>query len=182
MGFGFITIAGLLFGAGITAALFLAGLATGPSSTLTTSPGGSGSDPSCDTLCKTWNAWRSAACAAMAASAAMAAALTSANKALASASTTAALILAGAVAASLIPVFGSAIAGPLFAAYAAAMVSVVFLTGRQVAASQAASAAASDVATKLAGVASARSDLMTRCADAAAIAKCLATPPPCPGV
>jgi hypothetical protein len=178
-------LVGIVLGVGVTAFLFGLGAASGPSSTLTISPGGSGPDASCATLCMTWNAWRSSACTAIAASAAAAAAaaaLAAANAALASAATTAALLLAAAAAASLIPFFGPAIAAPLFAAYIVAQAAVVFLLGRQVTASQAASAAAGDVTTKLAGVSSARADLMSRCTDPTALASCLATPAPCPGV
>jgi hypothetical protein len=182
MGIDAVIIAGLAFGGAVTAIVFFLGLASGPSSTLISSPSASGANASCATLCTTWNAWRTAACTAIAASTAAAAALAAANAALASAATTAALLLAAAVATSLIPFFGSAIAASLFAAYVVAQVVVVFLLGRQVAASQTAGAAASEVTIKLAGVSSALAELMTSCTDPPTLAACLATPSPCSGV
>jgi hypothetical protein len=136
MGLGGLLTTAAFLGIGAAGILLLAGyLSAGTaSSTLTVSPGGAGSTPSCKALCDIWNSWRSLACTALAASTAATAALAAANAALASAMSTAALLLAAAVAASFIPFIGPAIAGPLFAAYLAAQAVVVFLLGRQLAA------------------------------------------------
>jgi len=184
MGVDAIVIVGAVAGIGVTAILFLAGYLTSgaASSTLTISPGGAGPDATCGTLCSVWNGWRALACTAVAASAAAGAALAAANAALASASVTAALLLAAAIAASLIPFLGPAIAGPIIAAYVVAQALVVFLLGRQVAAAQAATSAANDATTALAGAAAARADLVARCTDPTALAQCLAIPSPCSSV
>ena len=174
----------IAFGIGGAAIIFLAGYLTAgtPSSSLTVAPGSAGPGASCATLCSVWNSWRSLACTALATSAAANAALAAANAALAGALANAAALLAAAVAASFIPFIGPAIAAPLFAAYAAAQAVAMFLLGRQVAAAQAASSAASDVRTALSSVAAARVALIAGCTNATALTRCLATPSPCSGV
>lgn len=183
MGLDTTTIGIAVLGIGSTVLLLLAGyLTAGTPSTATVSPGSAGADPTCATLCSIWNRWRSLACSAVATSGAANAALTAANAALASAAMNAALLLAAAIVASLIPFIGPEIARPIFAAYLAAHALLIFLLGRQLAAAQAASLAANDVRTALAGVAAARADLVARCTDPAVLAGCLATPSPCPSV
>jgi len=174
-------VLGAIFGAGVMLALWIAGYVSGSSATLTVSPSPA-VDASCASLCKTWNSWRSSGCLALAIATAAGAALAAANTALTSALITAALLLAAAVATSMLPFFGPAIAGPLWAAYIVAQAAVIVLMGRQAAAARSVTAATGDVTAKLAGAATARADLVGRCTDATALATCLATPSPCSGV
>ena len=174
-------VLGAILGAAGVAVLLIAGYASGSAATLILSPPPA-ADASCATLCKTWNSWRAAGCLALAVATAATAALAAANAALTSALITAGLLLAAAVATSMVPFFGPAIAGAIWAAYIVAQAAVIFLMGRQAAAARGVTAAASDVTIKLTGAATARADLISRCTNSAALASCLAVPSPCAGV
>lgn len=175
----------ILLGTGVVGLILLGiGYASAgtASSTLTVSSGSAGPNPTCAELCSLWNTRRATACSALAASTAATAALAAANSALAGAVAAAAVLLAAAVATSFIPIFGPAIAAPLFAAYAVAQALVMVLWGRQIAFANAASAAATAASTAVTAAAAARADLMARCTDQTTLTSCLATPSPCPGV
>ena len=161
-----------------TAVIFAAGYIAGSGGygsadlTVSTDAGGPGK----------WKQRRAEACTAIMASDMAAKAQAAANAALVSAVAAAALLLAAAVAASLIPFFGSIIAASLFAAYATAQAYVIYLLGSAAGAANVAANAANGVTKALAEVSKAEAALKEGCSDATALAACLATPSPCPGV
>ncbi len=143
-----------------TALIFAVGYIAGSggygSADLTVSTDAGGPGTPCDVLCRKWKQRRAEACTAIMASDMAAKGQATANAALVSAVAAAALLLAAAVAASLIPFFGGA--------------------------ANVAANAANGVTKALAEVSKAEAALKEGCSDATALATCLATPSPCPGV
>jgi len=177
-----IVIAAVLGAAIIFAAGYIVGSGGLGAADLTVTVDAGGTGTPCDLLCRKWKQRRAEACSAISASDRAAQAQAAANAALISAVAAAALLLAAAVAASLIPLFGSVFAASLFAAYATAQLYVIYLLGSAAGAANVAANAANGVTTALAEVTKAEAALKAGCSDATALAACLATPSPCPGV